>query len=323
MELRDTRNIMESSVKMFAGSATRYLAESIADAYGKPIGSVTLQKFADGEMSPNFNESIRGDNVFLIQSTFPPADNLMELLLMIDAARRASAKQVVVVLPYFGYARQDRKDKPRVAIAAKLVANLLSAAGAQRLMTCDLHAGQIQGFFDFPVDHLNGSAIFIPYLQQLKLENFIFAAPDVGGLGRARRFAAHFATEMVVCDKYRKRANEIASMQVIGDVEGKNVILVDDIIDTAGTLCRAADILMDKGATSVRAVVTHGLLSGNALERISESQLEQLIISDTIPLKQEHPKIKVLSVAGLFAEAIKRVHGHESISSLFVETSGN
>jgi ribose-phosphate pyrophosphokinase len=308
---------------MFAGSATRYLAESIADAYGKPIGSVTLQKFADGEMSPNFNESIRGDNVFLIQSTFPPADNLMELLLMIDAARRASAKQVVVVLPYFGYARQDRKDKPRVAIAAKLVANLLSAAGAQRLMTCDLHAGQIQGFFDFPVDHLNGSAIFIPYLQQLKLENFIFAAPDVGGLGRARRFAAHFATEMVVCDKYRKRANEIASMQVIGDVEGKNVILVDDIIDTAGTLCRAADILMDKGATSVRAVVTHGLLSGNALERISESQLEQLIISDTIPLKQEHPKIKVLSVAGLFAEAIKRVHGHESISSLFVETSGN
>ncbi len=323
MELRDTRNIMESSVKMFAGSATRYLAESIADAYGKPIGSVTLQKFADGEMSPNFNESIRGDNVFLIQSTFPPADNLMELLLMIDAARRASAKQVVVVLPYFGYARQDRKDKPRVAIAAKLVANLLSAAGAQRLMTCDLHAGQIQGFFDFPVDHLNGSAIFIPYLQQLKLENFIFAAPDVGGLGRARRFAAHFATEMVVCDKYRKRANEIASMQVIGDVEGKNVILVDDIIDTAGTLCRAADILMDKGATSVRAVVTHGLLSGNALERISDSQLEQLILSDTIPLKQEHPKIKVLSVAGLFAEAIKRVHGHESISSLFVETSGN
>jgi ribose-phosphate pyrophosphokinase len=303
---------------MFAGSATRYLAESIADAYGKPIGSVTLQKFADGEMSPNFNESIRGDNVFLIQSTFPPADNLMELLLMIDAARRASAKQVVVVLPYFGYARQDRKDKPRVAIAAKLVANLLSAAGAQRLMTCDLHAGQIQGFFDFPVDHLNGSAIFIPYLQQLKLENFIFAAPDVGGVGRARRFAAHFATEMVVCDKYRKRANEIASMQVIGDVEGKHVILVDDIVDTAGTLCRAADILVDKGALSVRAVATHGLLSGNAMERIANSKLQELILSDTVPLREKHEKITVLTVAGLFAEAIKRVHGHESISSLFV-----
>jgi len=311
---------MESSVKMFAGSATRLLAERIADAYGKPIGSVTLQRFSDGEMSPNFNESIRGDSVFLIQSTCPPSDNIMELLLMIDAARRASADQVVVVLPYFGYARQDRKDKPRVAIAAKLVANLLSAAGAQRLMTCDLHAGQIQGFFDFPVDHLDGSAIFIPYLQQLNLKNFIFAAPDVGGLGRARRFAAHFATEMVVCDKYRKRANEIASMQVIGDVEGKNVILVDDIIDTAGTICRAADILVDKGALSVSAVVTHGLLSGNAIERVAESKIQELILSDTVPLKQSHPKIKVLSVAGLFAEAIKRVHGHESISSLFMES---
>lgn len=309
---------MEPSVKIFAGSATRTLAEGIAAAYGKPMGSVTLQLFSDGEMSPNFNESIRGDNVFLVQSTCPPAENIMELLLMIDAARRASAKQVVVVLPYFGYARQDRKDKPRVAIAAKLVANLLSAAGAQRLMTCDLHAGQIQGFFDFPVDHLDGSAIFIPYLQQLKLENFIFAAPDVGGVGRARRFAAHFATEMVVCDKYRKRANEIASMQVIGDVEGKHVILVDDIVDTAGTLCRAADILVDKGALSVRAVATHGLLSGNAMERIANSKLQELILSDTVPLREKHEKITVLTVAGLFAEAIKRVHGHESISSLFV-----
>lgn len=309
---------MEPSVKIFAGSATRTLAEGIADAYGKPLGSVTLQRFSDGEMSPNFNESIRGDNVFLIQSTCPPAENLMELLLMIDAARRASAKQVVVVLPYFGYARQDRKDKPRVAIAAKLVANLLSAAGAQRLMTCDLHAGQIQGFFDFPVDHLDGSAIFIPYLQQLKLENFIFAAPDVGGVGRARRFAAHFATEMVVCDKYRKRANEIASMQVIGDVEGKHVVMIDDIVDTAGTLCRAAEILIDKGALSVRAVATHGLLSGNAVDRIANSKLEELILSDTVPLREAHPKITVLSVANLFAEAIRRVHGHESISSLFV-----
>jgi ribose-phosphate pyrophosphokinase len=242
----------------------------------------------------------------------------MELLLLIDAARRASAKDVVVVMPYFGYARQDRKDKPRVAIAAKLVANLLSAAGAQRLMTCDLHAGQIQGFFDVPVDHLDSSAIFIPYIHNLKLKNFIFAAPDVGGVGRARAYAKHFATEMVVCDKHRKRANEIASMQVIGDVEGADVILVDDIVDTAGTLCKAAEILVEKGAKSVRAIATHPLLSGEANDRISKSVLTELVVSDTIPLRQTNEKVRCLTVAPLFAEAIKRVHGHESISSLFV-----
>lgn len=309
---------MEPHVKLFSGTATRYLAEEIAKEYGKPLGSLSIAKFSDGEISPNFNDSIRGDDVFLIQSTFPPADNWMELLLLIDAARRASANQVIVVLPYFGYARQDRKDKPRVAIAAKLVANLLSAAGAQRLMTCDLHAGQIQGFFDFPVDHLDSSAIFIPYIQSLKLENFIFAAPDVGGLGRARKYAAYFGTDMVVCDKHRKRANEIASMQIIGDVEGKDVILVDDIVDTAGTLCRAADLVLEKGAKSVRAIVTHGLLSGDAVARIENSALTNLALSDTIPLRRHSTKIQQLSVAGLFAMAIKRVHDKESISSLFV-----
>lgn len=307
-----------SSVKIFSGTASHYLSEKIAQFYGQPLGALTVQKFNDGEMSPNFNESVRGEDVFIIQSTFPPADNLMELLLIIDAARRASAKYVTVVLPYFGYARQDRKDKPRVAIAAKLVANLLSAAGADRLMTCDLHAGQIQGFFDFPVDHLDGSAVFYPYVNALNLENVIFAAPDVGGVARARNFAKHFAVEMVVCDKHRKRANEIASMQVIGDVEGANVILVDDMVDTAGTLCKAAEILRDKGAKSVRAICTHALLSGKAYENIENSALESLAVTDTIPLRRESSKIKVLTVAELFAEAIKRVHGHESISSLFL-----
>jgi ribose-phosphate pyrophosphokinase len=307
-----------SSVKLFSGTTSHYLAENIAKCYGKPLGEMTVQKFSDGEMSPSFNESIRGDEVYLIQSTFPPADNMMELLLMIDAARRASAAYVTVVVPYFGYARQDRKDKPRVAIAAKLVANLISAAGADRIMTCDLHAGQIQGFFDFPVDHLDGSAIFFPYIHNLGLDNLIFAAPDVGGVGRARSFAKHFEVEMVVCDKHRKRANEIASMQVIGDVEGANVILVDDMIDTAGTICKAAEIIMEKGAKSVRGVCTHPILSGRAYENIESSVLTELLVTDTIPLKRESSKIKVLTVANLFAEAIKRVHGHESISSLFV-----
>jgi ribose-phosphate pyrophosphokinase len=307
-----------SSVKIFSGTTSKYLAENIATHYGRPLGELTVQKFSDGEMSPSFNESIRGDEVYLIQSTFPPSDNLLELLLMIDAARRASAAYVTVVLPYFGYARQDRKDKPRVAIAAKLVANLLSAAGADRLMTCDLHAGQIQGFFDFPVDHLDGSAIFFPYIRDLKLDNLIFAAPDVGGVGRARAFAKHFEVEMVVCDKHRKRANEVASMQVIGDVEGANVILVDDMVDTAGTICKAAEIIMEKGAKSVRGVCTHPILSGRAYENIENSVLTELVVTDTIPSRRESSKVKVLTVAQLFAEAIKRVHGHESISSLFV-----
>ena len=307
-----------SSVKLFSGTNSRYLAEQIAHSFGKRLGELTVQKFSDGEMSPNFTESVRGCDVFLIQSTFPPSDNLMELLLMIDAVRRASAKYVTVVVPYFGYARQDRKDKPRVAIAAKLIANLLSAAGADRLMTCDLHAGQIQGFFDFPVDHMDGSAIFVPYVKKLKLDNLIFAAPDVGGVARARSFAKHFQVEMVVCDKHRKRANEIASMQVIGEVEGADVILVDDLIDTAGTICKAAEIIKEKGANSVRAICTHPVLSGKAYERIGNSVLEELVVSDTIPLKQECDKIEVLTVSTLFARAIGNVHDHESISALFI-----
>jgi ribose-phosphate pyrophosphokinase len=282
------------------------------------LGSTTLQRFSDGEMSPSFDESIRGCDVFLVQSTFPPADNLMELLLLADAARRASAHYVTVVIPYFGYARQDRKDKPRVAIAAKLVANLLSAAGAVRLITCDLHAGQIQGFFDFPVDHLDGSAIFVPYLRSLNLTDLVFASPDVGGVSRARSFAKFFNAEIVVCDKHRKRANEIASMQVIGDVEGANVVLVDDLIDTAGTMCKAADIIMEKGAKSVRAICTHPIMSGNAYKNVENSLLEELVVSDTIPLRGECSKIKVLSVAELFSKAIRRIRDHESISSLFI-----
>lgn len=307
-----------SSVKIFSGTTSKYLAESIAEAYGKPLGDLVIKKFSDGEISPRFEESIRGCEVFIIQSTNPPAENLLEILLTIDAARRASAKYVNVVIPYFGYARQDRKDKPRVSISAKLVANLLSAAGADRLMTCDLHAGQIQGFFDFPVDHLDGSAIFVPYVKSLNLDNLVFAAPDVGGVGRARSFATFLEVDMVVCDKHRKRANEIASMQIIGDVKDADVILVDDMVDTGGTLSRAAEIIMEKGAKTVRAICTHPLLSGKAYENIENSVLEELVVSDTIPLQKASPKIKVLSVASLFATAIGRVHSHESISSLFI-----
>lgn len=310
---------MAEEVKLFSGTSSNSLAEKIAEAYGQPLGSVSLQKFSDGELSPYFNESVRGKDVFLIQSTIPPADNILELLLMVDAAKRASARQVVCVMPYFGYARQDRKDKPRVAIGAKLIANILQAAGADRVMTCDLHAGQIQGFFDVPVDHLNGSAIFVPYLRTLDLPNILFAAPDVGGVGRARSFAKFFQADMVVCDKHRQRANEVASMQVIGNVEGADVVLVDDMVDTAGTICKAAGIIKDHGANSVRAVATHAVLSGKAYDNINNSVLEELVVTDTIPLKQQSNKIKVLSVAELFAEAIDKLMTHGSISSLFIE----
>ena len=269
-------------------------------------------------MSPFFTESVRGCHVFIIQSTFPPADNFLELLLMIDAAKRASAEYVTVVVPYFGYARQDRKDKPRVAIAAKLMANLLSASGADRLMTCDLHADQIQGFFDMPVDHLDGSAIFVPYLKSLGLNDITFASPDVGGMKRTRSFAKFFNAELVVCDKYRKRANEVASMRLIGDVEGKDIVLVDDMIDTGGTMSRAADIIKEHGANSVRAVCTHPVLSGNAYENIENSSLEELVVTDSLPLKKTTDKIKVLSVSDLFAKAIRNIHDHGSISSLFI-----
>lgn len=305
-------------VKIFSGTSSRYLAEKIAQQFGKPLGSVTIQRFNDGEMLPIYTESVRGCDVFIIQSTHAPAENLMELLLMVDAARRASAKYVTVVTPYFGYARQDRKDRPRVSIGAKMVANLFTAAGANRLMTCDLHAGQIQGFFDIPVDHLDGSFIFIPYLKTLKLKELVFASPDVGGTGRARAFAKHFAVDLVICDKYRKRANEVASLQVIGNVEGKDVVIVDDLIDTGGTLAKAAKAIIDKGARSVRAICTHPILSGSAYETIGNSILEELVVTDTIPLKKESPKIKVLSVSDLFAKGIRKTHNHESISSLFI-----
>jgi ribose-phosphate pyrophosphokinase len=308
-----------NAVKIFSGSASNYLAKEIAKYYGKDLGAVTTLRFSDGEMSPSFDESVRGCDVFIIQSTFPNADNLMELLLMIDAARRASAHYVTAVIPYFGYSRQDRKDRPRVGIGAKLIGNLLTAAGAHRLMTIDLHAGQIQGFMDFPVDHLEGNAIFVPYLKSLNLDKIVFASPDVGGVVRTRNMAKFFNADMVICDKHRKRANEIASMQLIGDVKGADVILVDDLIDTGGTLCKAAQLVMDKGAKSVRAVVTHPVLSGKAYENISNSVLTELLVTDTIPQKGECDKIKVLSVAELFAKAIGRIRDHESISSLFIK----
>jgi ribose-phosphate pyrophosphokinase len=307
------------AVKIFSGRATTYLAEKVAQAYGESLGAVNYQQFSDGEMSPYLGESVRGHDVFIIQSTFAPADNFMELLLMIDAAKRASAQNVNVVIPYFGYARQDRKDKPRVAIAAKMIANLLSAAGANRIMTCDLHADQIQGFFDIPVDHLDGAYIFIPYLKSLGLENIMFATPDVGGIKRARSFAKYFTADLAVCDKYRKEANKVESMRLIGEVEGKDVVLVDDLVDTAGTICKAAALLKEHGARSVRAVCTHPVLSGNAYETIEASNLEEIVVTDTIPLKKKTSKIKVISVSDLFAKAIRKIHDHESISSLFIK----
>ncbi len=306
-------------VKLFSGVSSNYVATEIADFYGQALGNYNLFRFSDGEMQPVINESVRGAYVFFIQSTFGPSDNLMELLLLIDAAKRASAGYITAVIPYYGYARQDRKDKPRVPISAKLIANLLQAAGADRIMTMDFHADQIQGFFDIPVDHLRGEAIFIPYLQECDMSNVVFASPDVGGVKRARSYAKYFARELVICDKYRKRANEVESMTVIGDVAGADVILIDDLIDTAGTLCRAADLLIEKGAKSVRALITHPVLSGKAYENIENSRLTELIVCDTIPLRQPSTKIKVLSTAKLFARAIRNVHEHRSISALFVE----
>lgn len=306
-----------NAAKIFAGSASKELAEKIAHAYGAELGSVATKKFSDGELWVSFDESIRGWHVFIVQSTISPSDNLMELLLMMDAAKRASARYVTAVIPYYGYARQDRKDRPRVSIGAKLLANVISAAGATRIMTCDLHAGQIQGFFDIPVDHLTANSIFVPYIKSLGLKP-LFASPDVGGVARARAFAEHFSADLVICDKHRKRANEIASMQVIGDVEGADVIIVDDMIDTAGTICKAAGLIKEKGAKSVRAICTHPILSGKAFENIENSVLEEVIVTDTIPLKVTHPKIKVLSVADMFAKAIRKINDNESISSLFL-----
>lgn len=304
---------------LFSTRTSKVLAENIARHYGEELGKINFQEFSDGEFEPSLDQSVRGGRVFLIGSTFPPADNLLELLLMIDAAKRASAKSITVVIPYFGLARQDRKDKPRAPIGAKLVANLLTAAGATRIMTMDLHADQIQGFFEIPVDHLYASTIFIDYIQSLKLENLTIASPDMGGAKRAKNYAGHLGAEVVIAYKERKKANVIEEMFLIGDVVGKNVILIDDMIDTAGTLCKAADILMEKGANSVRAMATHGVLSGKAYDNIEKSQLSEVIVTDTIPVKTElSTKIRVLSCAALFADVMKSVHEHQSISDKFI-----
>ena len=304
-------------VKIFGGSASDSLTKSICEYYGSAPGDLTVSRFSDGEFQPNFQESVRGCDVFIVQSTYPNSDNIMELLMAIDAAKRASANYITAVIPYYGYARQDRKDKPRVSIASKLVADLLGTAGANRVMTMELHAPQIQGYFNFPVDHLESSIIFVPYIRALNQENLVIAAPDVGASNRIREVAKALNLPMVICDKERKRANEIANMTVIGDVEGKDVVLIDDIIDTGGTLCKAAAMMMEKGARTVRALCCHPVLSGKAYENIQNSVLTELVVTDTIPLKQHVDKIKVLSVAPLFARAIRNVHENGSISSLF------
>jgi ribose-phosphate pyrophosphokinase len=312
------KKAMNYKVKLFSGSTTRGLAEKISQSYGQELGKVSLLRFSDGEIQTSYEETVRGSDVFIIQSTIPPTDNIFELLLMIDAAKRASAHQIIAVLPYFGYARQDRKDQPRVAIGAKMVANLLSAAGATRIITMDLHADQIQGFFDVPVDHLYASSIFLPYIQGLNLPNLTMAAPDMGGSKRANAYAKFLKSDIVICYKQRAKANVIESMTVIGDVEGKDIVLVDDLIDTGGTLSKAADMMLDRGAKSVRAVCTHAVLSGKAYETIEKSRLTELVVTDTIPLTQQCSKIKVLSVADLFAKVLHSVHSFESISSNFI-----
>lgn len=309
---------MTDHMTMLSITGSQYLSDKIATAYGQDLGKLHVSKFNDGEMQPIIEQSVRGEYVFIIGSTCQPHDNLMEMLLTIDAARRASAGYICCVMPYFGYARQDRKDQPRVPISAKLIANLLVEAGADRIMTLDLHADQIQGFFDIPVDHLKSQAIYIPYFDTQDMSNVTFASPDMGGVKRARDYAKHYERNVVICDKYRKRAGEIAGMTLIGDVEGADVILVDDLVDTAGTLCRAADLIMERGAKSVRAIATHPILSGNAYEKIEKSALETLIVCDAVPLKQISPKIKVLSSAQLFAKGIRKTHENESISALFV-----
>ncbi len=310
--------MIEPTVKIFSGRASRYLAEKIAKAYGVSLGNVIISTFSDGEFQPSFEESVRGSDVFIVQSTFPPSDNLMELLMMIDAAKRASARRIVAIIPYFGLARQDRKDKPRVPIGAKLAANMLTAAGVNRIMTMDLHADQIQGFFEVPVDHLFASTIFIPYIKSLNLSNLTMASPDMGGTKRANAYAKFLHAEVAVCYKQRKKANVIEDMFLIGDVKGRDVILVDDMVDTAGTLSKAADIMIDNGATSVRAIATHAIFSGNAIERIENSKLTEIIVTDTIPLLRQSDKIKVLSVSDLFSDIIKKVFNHESISNTFI-----
>lgn len=307
----------EPIVSIFSGRQSRYLAEKIAISYGSKLGKSEVINFSDGEFQTSYEENIRGRDVFIVQSTFPPADNILELLMMIDAAKRASARKIVAVIPYFGYARQDRKDKPRVSIGSKMITNLLTTAGINRLITIDLHADQIQGFFDIPVDHLYASVIFYPYLKKLGLPNLMMASPDTGGTRRAASYAKGLNTGFAICYKQRSRPNVIEKMQLIGDVEGKDVVLVDDIIDTAGTITKAGELIMEKGAKSVRAIATHAIFSGNASEVLKNSPFSEIIVTDTVPLKEGFDKVKVLTTATLFAEVIKRVENFESISSLF------
>jgi len=304
--------------KFFACSQSTILAEKIAIAYGATLGNVIISKYSDGEFQPALEESVRGRRIFLIGSTFPNSDNLMEMLLIIDAAKRASARHITAVIPYFGWARQDRKDKPRVPIAAKLVAKMLEVAGATRIITMDLHADQIQGFFEKPVDHLFASTIFMPHLKKLNLDNLMIASPDMGGSKRAYAYSKHLKCDVVICYKQRLKANIISHMELIGNVEGKNVVLVDDMVDTAGTLAKAAELMMERGALSVRALATHGILSGGAIERIENSQLKELIISDTIPLERSSSKIKVVTCAPLFADVMYHVQNNTSISNKFI-----
>ena len=305
-------------LKLFACRSSRTIAEKIAKELGIELGKSSTTEFSDGEFQPCFDESVRGCTVFIVQSTEPPADNLLELLLMIDAAKRASASKVIAVIPYFGLARQDRKDRPRVSIGAKLAADLLSAAGVDRIMTMDLHADQIQGLFNVPVDHLFGSYVFIPYIEQLKIPNLPISGPDMGGSKRANAYSRYLQSEMVLCYKLRKKPNVVAEMSVIGDVKDRNVVIIDDMIDTAGTICLAANMMKERGAKSIRAFATHPILSGNAIERIQNSAIEELVVTDTVPLKRTCDKIKVLSVADILAKAIRAVVDHKSISSYFV-----
>lgn len=307
-----------TEAKIFPCTQSRYLAEQIATAYGAKLGKVITSTYSDGEFQPSYEESIRGTRIFIIGSTHPGPENLMEMLLMIDAAKRASARHITAVMPYFGWARQDRKDKPRVPIAAKLVAKMLEAAGATRIITMDLHADQIQGFFEKPVDHLFASTIFLPYLRSLNLDNLTIASPDMGGSKRAYAYSKALGSDVVICYKQRAKANIISHMELIGDVTGKNVVLVDDMVDTAGTLTKAADLMMERGALSVRAICTHPILSGSAYERLEASKLEELIVTNSIPLKQESKKLRVLSCADLFAEVMHNVHHNKSISNKFV-----
>ncbi len=310
--------MQDKSFKIFSGTKSRYFAEKVCNSLGCPLGNMIIEHFADGEFSVSYEESIRGRQVFLIQSTFPNSDNLMELLLMIDAAKRASAKSIIAVIPYFGWARQDRKDKPRVSIGAKLIADMLSTAGISRLITMDLHADQIQGFFDVPVDHLYGSGVFVDYMKTFNQENLVIATPDVGGTKRASAYAKFLGCPMVICYKIRKKANVISDMQIIGDVEGMDVLLIDDIVDTAGTMTKAAELMMQNGARSVRAIASHAVMSDPASERVENSSLNEIIFTDSIPYTKSCSKVKVLSVADMFANAIMRVCNNESISSLYV-----